>query len=220
MTQQTRKPYTFPDDVPLAPVDPGTNVLVTGPAIGRTDDCVLRMLTGNQDDGVLFLSTSKSAPELLSAYERCGGQFDRKRMAVIDCTEGSEGDQERNIWAISNPSDLTGIGMQFTQLYEQLYGGGFDRVRTTLHTLEPLLMYGTEMKTIYRFLHTLTGRISTADGLGFAVVDPDAHDEKILGSLSQPFDGRLDVREGEDGYELRVRGLAGQPEGWQAIDLP
>ena len=64
-------------------------------------------------------------------------------------------------------------------------------------------------------------RSATADALADAVLGvhtaASVADDQIINSLEQPFDGCIDVREVDDGYELNVRGLADQPTGWQSI---
>jgi hypothetical protein len=40
-----------------------------------------------------------------------------------------------------------------------------------------------------------------------------------LGMLRGPFDGRIQLRDGEHGPELQTVGLHGQPEGWQPLRL-
>jgi hypothetical protein len=79
-------------------------------------------------------------------------------------------------------------------------------------------MYVDELQPVYRFLHTVTGRVRSADGVAACVVDPSARDERTVSSIAQTFDGRVDVRRTDDGkHQLRVRGLPDQPEGWQKI---
>jgi hypothetical protein len=47
--------------------------------------------------------------------------------------------------------------------------------------------------------------VSEAGGLGVCLVDPAMHDERELQTLSRFCDGRVDVREGDDGPELRAQ---------------
>ena len=124
---------------------------------------------------------------------------------------------------VSTQSDLTGIGMKFSALYESLYGaaaGG--RVRTGLISLSSLSMY-VDLRKLFQFAQTLSSRIDSAGGLGAFTIDPTTHDTRTVNTLSQVADGRIDVREPEvDGVdgELRIRGLADQPLGWQPFSVP
>jgi KaiC/GvpD/RAD55 family RecA-like ATPase len=217
MSQDAKPTYDF-DGVPIDPVRAGTSLLVAGPALAGTEDLALRLLVGGEraGEGALFIAVDDSGEELLAAYESVGGTFDRQRMAAIECGSPMESTDE-NIRSVRSPSDLTGIGIEYSSLYEGLFGEGIQRVRTGLFSVSTLLMYADEIQPVYRFLHTLTGRVRTADGFGVCVIDPTSVDDRTLSSITQTFDGRVDLRETEGGKELRVRGLAGQSSDWRPL---
>lgn len=217
MNQDAKSAYDF-EGVPIEPVRPGTSLLVAGPALSGTANLALRMLGGGErhGDGTLFIAVDDSGEELLTAYENVGGTFDRQRMAVIECGSAVESDDE-NIRSVRSPSDLTGIGIEYSSLYEGLFGEGIQRARTGLFSITTLLMYADEIQPVYRFLHTLTGRVRTADGLGVCVVDPTSVDDRTLSSITQTFDGRIDLRDTDSGVELRVRGFPDQSSDWRPL---
>lgn len=107
--------------------------------------------------------------------------------------------------------------MQFSRLYEALYVAGHRRIRTGIYTLTTVLPYVDEIQPVYRFLHTITGRIRSADGLGVCAMDPQTQDARVLGSLAQPFDGQLEYRrdEAEGTSEIRLRGLPDHDTDWR-----
>lgn len=218
MSQTQRPTYEF-DSLPLEPIAVGTNLLVTGPSLGGTRNLVMRLLACQPDEGLLLVTTDLGGEQAIADYQENGGQYVTSRMAVVDCTQDSRDDDGRNVHAVSAPSDLTGIGIAFSSLYEQLYGAGIERVRTGLYTLAPLVMYAEEIQPLYRFLHTMTGRIRTADGLGVSAIDPETQDEKTFRTLTQPFDARIQLRERDGTPELRCRGLPDQPDGWLPLDF-
>jgi hypothetical protein len=217
MSQDAAAGYRFAG-LPIDPVEPGTCLLVAGPALAGTEDLALRMLAGSerQDEGTLFIAVDDPGEELLATYEGVGGTFDRGRMAAIECGSVAESDDE-NIRSVRSPGDLTGIGIEYSSLYEGLFGEGIQRVRTGLFSVSTLLMYAEEIQPVYRFLHTLTGRVRTADGVGVCVIDPRSIDERMLGSIIHTFDGRVDLREENGESELRVRGLADQSSDWRPL---
>jgi len=219
MSQAQKPRYEFSDALPIEPVDTGTNLLVTGPSLGGTRELVMRLLTCQPSEGLLLLTTDIGGREAIENFEASGCPYETSRMAVVDCTQDSLEDDERNIHSVSAPSDLTGMGIVFSSLYEQLYGAGIERVRTGLYTLAPLVMYAEKIQPLYRFLHTMTGRIRTADGLGVSAIDPEAQEEKTFRTLTQPFDAQIELREQDGDEQLRVRGLDDQPDGWQPLDL-
>jgi hypothetical protein len=214
--QDTR--YAF-DGLPLKPVPVGTNLLVTGPSLGGLRQLSLRLLVGPPEEGVLLVTADVSASEAVGDFREIGGDADPSRMCLIDCVQEGDGTESEQVHDVTTPADLTGIGMSFSSLYEQLYDGGTTRVRTGLYTLGPLLVYAEDERPVFRFLHTVTGRIKTADGLGVCAVDPAAQDERTIGSVAQAFDGRVELRERAGSHQLRIRGLPDQPEGWQELSL-
>jgi hypothetical protein len=220
MSQTQQPKYEFDDALPLEPIAAGTNLLVTGSSLAGTRDLAMRLLACRSSEGLLLLSTDMRGGDAIDQLEANGGEYVTSRMAVVDCMQDSVDDDARNIHAVTAPNDLTGIGIVFSGLYEDLYGAGIERVRTGLCTLDPLLMYTEKVQPLYRFLHTMTGRIRTANGLGVSVMDPEAQDETTVRTLSQPFDAEIGVREREDGqHQLRIRGLDDQPDGWQALEM-
>jgi len=219
--------YSFPGWLPVDPVDPGSTVIVAGPAFSSAEELVEGMVAGgtNRGEGALFISTNETCRKLLNSLGRTAADLDRSRLGVIDCSgqDIGRGSFDVQVKYVSTQSDLTGIGMKFSALYESLYGaaaGG--RVRTGLISLSSLSMY-VDLRKLFQFTQTLSGRIDSAGGLGAFTIDPTTHDTQTVNTLSQVADGRIDVREPEtddaDG-ELRIRGLSGQPSGWQPFSLP
>lgn len=219
MATTTPAGYTFPA-LPIDPVDPGTSLLVTGPSLAGLGELCMRLL-GTDADGVLVVSADIGGSEAIETYERFNGRFDPGRMGVVDCTEHGGTDGARNVVDVGTPADLTGIGMQFSRLYEELYGAGHTRIRTGIYTLTTILPFVEDIQPVYRFLHSITGRIRSADGLGVCAMDPQTQDTRVLGSLAQAFDGQLELRQDEEGgaCELRVRGLPDHDSDWREVDL-
>jgi len=213
-----RPSYRF-DGLPLEPVGRGTNLLVTGPAMGGIRELTLRLLQRQSpEEGALFVAADADGASVLSDYEALGGQVDVARVGAVDCTEEGVDDEARNVHAVGSPADLTGVGIEFSSLYERLHANGAESVRTGIYTLSPFVVYAPS-KAVFRFVHTLTGRIRTAEGLGVCAIDPDTVDDQTLSSIAQAFDGQVELREHEGECAIRTRGLADQPDGWQPLDL-
>ncbi|ELZ29585.1 hypothetical protein C475_01511 [Halosimplex carlsbadense 2-9-1] len=210
--------YTF-ESLPLRGVERGTNILVTGPALGGIRELTMRMLLRRHSrEGTLFIAADADGRETLSDYEALGGDLDFARVGAVDCTENGADDESCNVHAVGSPADLTGAGIEFSSLYERIHANGAARVRTGVYTLSPFVVYAPA-KSVFRFVHTLTGRIRTADGLGVCAIDPDAVDDQTLSSIAQAFDGQVELREADGQRAIRVRGLPDQPEEWQAVDF-
>ncbi|RLN01851.1 hypothetical protein [Haloarcula sp. Atlit-7R] len=217
MSQRQDEPYAF-DGLPLNPVEPGTSLLVTGPVLSGAREMGLRLLcSSDADGGTVLVATDSDATTILEDFERHGGILDRDRVRVIDCAQESGELPEDSVSAVNTPADLTGIGIEYSGQYESTYASGYTRVRTGIITLTPLLVYSDDVRAVYRFLNTITGRIGTADGLGVCVLDPDAHGEQVVESVAQFFDGRVDVRADREDFELRVTGLRDQSTDWTPL---
>lgn len=222
MSGQPQASYAFADGLPLDPVEPGTNLLITESRVGGTHNVVPSLLVGADYEATVFVTTENTGREMIDLFEDGGGRYMKNRMAVIDCTEGGRESAPLNIKAVGSPSDLTGIGMEFSSLYDQLLSSEIEWVRTGFYSLGSLLRYVEDFREVYRFLHTVTGRITVADGLGVFVLDPETRDDRTVRNLEEPFDGRVDIRAVDadaNEYELRTRGLRNQPTEWVQFSI-
>lgn len=220
MSQHTEADYAFVDGLPLEPVEPGTNLFVTEPRVGGTHQAVQSLLVGANYEATVFVTTENTGREMIDLFEDSGGRYVKNRMAVIDCSENGRESASLNIKTVSSPGDLTGVGMEFSSLYDQLLSSEIERVRTGFHSIDPLLLYAEDFRKVCRFLNSVTGRISVAGGLGVFVIDPETQAEQTIRSLQEPFDGRVEIRPvdaGEHRYELRTQGLENQPTEWAAF---
>lgn len=212
MTEQ----YEFPD-LPLEPIRPGTTVLVSGPSHAGTRELGLRMLAGGPDEGLILVTTNQNAKRICAEFRRLGVSLSPERAAVVDCAGDDDDEDSVRVLPVSGPGDLTGIGMRFSDVARTFMADGVTRLRIGVSTLSTLVSFG-DLKNVSRFIHTLTGRIARADGLGVLTVDPTTHDDRTIGTLAQFCDARIDVRD-EDGTELRARGLATMDREWVRFDV-
>lgn len=211
--------YEFPDGLPLEPVRAGSTLLVTGPSHAGTRDLALRLASTGDDEGTIIVTTDRSGSRVVADCETLSDALDRTRLGIVDCVGDDPADvRPTRLLTVSGPDDLTGIGMRYSKLYQELHDDGVDRVRTLVHSASTLLMFA-ELKTVSRFVHTITGRIDAVDGLGAVLVDPSIHDERTVNTLGGFCDGRVDVRERAGASELRARGLRDQPSDWRSFSL-
>lgn len=215
MSQQQARRYGFGDDLPVAPIEPGTNILVAGATMAGARELALRLVAeGNADgDATLLVSTNRRGEKLVGECDRLCPGLDRSRFGVLDCAKDRGGDRGPRVESVSSPGDLTGLGIEFSGLYEALHRESDARIRAGIYSISTLLMY-SDLRTVSRFVHTLGGRIASTDGLGVFLIDSTAQDQRVVNTITQFCDGRIDVRESADGSELRVRGLDGQPSTW------
>lgn len=209
------EPYAF-GSLPLEAVSPGTNLLVTGGTFAGASELALGLLRGGDGDGVILVSADTAGDRAIEKYEAGEAEVDRSRLCVVDCV-GRETDlSPARVLPVSSPGDLTGIGMRFSKLYQELVRDGAGRVRTGIHSVSTLFAYA-DQRRVSRFIHTIAGRVRTVDGLGVFLADPGMVDARLLSTVGNFCNGRIDVRDEGDGPEARVRGLPGQPDGWKSL---
>lgn len=212
--------YAVADSLPVTEVRPGTNLLVTGPPMTGKYDLLCDVLADGhrQGDAGLVVTTQHSAERL---RENVGDRLPddaEPQLGIVDCVsqERGMGQEEHALTRyVSSPGDFTGIGMASSKLLEQFATQGY-QTRVALDSISQLLMYA-DVKTVFRFLHILTGRISAADALGFGTMDADAHDEQTVNTIRQLFDGLVETRTGEAGRERRVLGLPDARSDWESF---
>jgi KaiC/GvpD/RAD55 family RecA-like ATPase len=212
--------YELGDAFPSTSVDPGTNLLIMGPPMTGKQRLAYDVLArgSREDEGTVVVTTKDEAPRVRSEFADREVPEDAL-LGIIDCVTRQQGmsevtDEEFTRYA-SSPVDLTGIGIELSELLQEFYQEhDVRRNRVMLHSVSTLLMY-SELQTVFRFLHVFTGRVQSADGLGLFVIDSTTHDEQTLSTLKQLFEGVIEVEESEDGGRRhRVSGLDGVDAEW------
>lgn len=217
-------PYTFGDTLPVNGVHPGTTLFVSGPSMSGARDVALAMTLPEMsaDERSTIVSTTTGPGRLIRRAEQLAPTLDPSMLAIIDGSGRSSGDtQSARVESVSGPGDLTGIGIRLSKLFEAHHTNGITRIRTGVISVSTLLMY-VDVRTAFRFLHSLAGRIAAIGGVGIFYIDPTSHDTESTNMLTQLADGRIEVREAEDNQqegELRVRGLPDQSRRWTPFSL-
>ncbi|MFB6068376.1 MAG: RAD55 family ATPase [Halobacterium sp.] len=181
-------------------VDPGTNLLIAGsPLTGKQELAFDVLATGvRQGEGVIVVTNTDSAEQVLQDFNE-HVPYENNPVAVVDCVTRQQGVSDAiesdRVRYTSSPEDMTGIGIQFSELLQEFYERqNVERNRVLFHSLSTLLMY-SDLQTVFRFLHVFTGRVQSADGLGLYTIDSTAHDERTLNTLKQLFDGIVTTHE-------------------------
>jgi KaiC/GvpD/RAD55 family RecA-like ATPase len=189
-----------------APVSPGTSLLVTGPPMSGKRRLALDLLADGRrrGEGSLLVTTDATNGEAAAAFDGAGPG---PALRIVDAV--GEGARERNgthaVEFAGSPGDLTGLGIAMNKAFDAFDAEGVDAVRIALDSLSTMLTY-LDAEQVYKFLHVLTGRISTTDNLGLFTLDTAAVDAQTVGMLKNTVDGlvRLDEEAGAS-----VEGLDG-----------
>ncbi|SDZ84994.1 RecA-superfamily ATPase, KaiC/GvpD/RAD55 family [Haloplanus vescus] len=211
-------PYPVSDALPAGvdELDPGLNVLVSGPSMSGKRQLVFDLLAPDSDamDPVVVMTTDDPAQRIQTQLGDRGVSFAPDAVRVVDAT-GAPGDDDPAIHRVNSPADLTGMGVAFTQAVEQM--GTPDRLRLGFLSISTLLQYVDSERT-FSFMHVLSRRTSAAGYLGVFTLDPSTHDEQFVNVVTSIFDVVIELRETDGDRELRVRGLPGVDTSW--TDFP
>jgi KaiC/GvpD/RAD55 family RecA-like ATPase len=205
----------------LSAVEPGTSLLVSGPAMTGKDDLLLEVLADGlrQGDGAIAMSTDDDAGRLVATLEERAPGYDPYQLAVLDC-RGS-GDQPEiegvaDAHHVGAPSDLTGIGIGITNGFDRLGTAGVEQGRLGLTSLSTMITY-TDTETVFKFCHVLGSRLDSAGFIGAFTVDSKAHDSQTLQVVQQAFDGMIEIREQDGTRQARLKGLHPEPSEWTRL---
>ena len=212
--------YDLGEIVPVegfASVDPGTNVLISGGQMLGKERLALELLAAGSEEEAIAVTSDTAGGRLRDSFESVAGGLDRLR--VVDCTGASSKgsfDDTDDMKYVASPGDLTGIGMGIVKCTRDM-GESVDGLRLAVLSLSTLLRY-SDPDRVFNFLHTVTGRVSAADYLGIATLDPGAHDPQDVNTLSSQFDVVVELREADDvDREARVVGHHESPRTWKAL---
>ena len=181
-----------------------TTVLLGAPSMtGGADDTCVELLSGAvpAETSVLWVSFTKPPSDCLAQWrerhEADPGQFG---VVVVGETVGG-GDEEINpnaVQRVSNPSDLTGIGIAVGEFIS----GRDEDIAVCFDSLTALLQY-VDLETAYEFLHALIGQLYSAGAVSHFHIDPSAHDRRTVDTLLSLFDAEVEL--GEDEPTVRTR---------------
>lgn len=199
----------------------GTNLLISGPPMIGKRQLAIRLLgAGHRNgEGILCVTTSQTAASLLDELEQEIPTLDRDRVGIVDCSGSDDRRAIEQITTerISSPGDLTGISISTAKLLQWFTDQDVSEVRHGLVSVSTLVRY-LDSSTVFKFLHIYTSRISETEGLGVFTIDSESHDQQTISTITSEFDGAIDLRETEDGRELRIRGLPNADRGWHSYD--
>lgn len=207
--------------LPIETIPPGTTLVVGSEDrdLAQTFGSVLLSMGCNPDDGVMFVSADTPTDDLLARCDHLGLDLDVIDLQVIADAGSQPSDPGPDVGVETMSStDLTGLGITFSVVYESLMTSGCKRILSGVHTLSTILEEN-DLRTVVRFLNTVSRRIESGGGLMVFVIDSGAHGDETLTTLSQVCDGYAEVRgSATNGAEIRMHGLPNQPDGW--ISLP
>ena len=179
------------------------NVLLLTPTMGAEEGAVCSSLLSAVPDeraDVLSVTFNESPDDQRERWRRDGGPTEpanlgfvvvggdvRSAAAVQAPTDGPTiGDVGPTVTTVSSPGDLTGIGIELGHFFEDWADDG-NALVLCFRSLTTFLQYA-DLRSVYRFVHVLTGRVRNAGGLAHFHLDPSAHDQRTINTLQGLFD--------------------------------
>lgn len=188
------------------------SVLVLAPGMAEGTDAVCGTLSrgiggeGGAPPNVLAVSLTRSAADWLAARGEYVGEDADVRLIETG------GTTHPDAAAVESAEDLTGIEIALGDPLSALADAD-GPTAICLDSLTVLLQY-VDLERAYRFLHELDGRFAAAGARAHYHLDPGAHDETTLATLSTLVDaavgvgtdppGGVDERVTVDGVEVAV----------------
>lgn len=185
------------------------NVLLLAPALGDEDvDACSSLLSFAPPDrsDVLCVTFNQTPDARLEHWRSAGGPTDpanlgfvvigervRSATAAVQGADVAPEGLGPSVVSVSSPGDLTGLGIELGNYLSDWDDDG-NRLLLCFHTLTTFLQYA-DLRSVYRFVHVLTGRIREAGGVGHYHLDPTAHDEQTVNTLLGLFDAVVEPDE-------------------------
>jgi len=204
----------------VSSVEPGSSILVTGPAMTGKEELLTQILADGAaaGDGAVGVTTGGRAEDLIADIEGRVADVDSEALCAIDCRADSNRDELEldggaYVHRVAAPSDMTGIGIAITKCFDRLHDAGLDRGRLGLTNLSTMVTYA-DRQTVFKFCHVLSSRLDAAAFLGVFTIDSSAHDQQTLQVIKQAFDGVIEIEERDGVREARAMGIEPDPSDW------
>lgn len=201
----------------------GTNILILAPPMSYADQLAYALIKPLQGEFSIVLSTNERASEVVDYFKVAGA--DKRFVGVIDAITKSStpsiADTTRLMF-VSSPTDLTGIGIKFSNMIETIFEGDFSEgeaglfpppVRFCVNSISTLLMY-RRLEVLYQFLHVLTAKLKKIEGVGIYLLNSESFDEKTLSLIKQLMNCVIEVKMEQNITYLRVMGIRGVSGEW------
>ncbi|MFB6152091.1 MAG: hypothetical protein ABEJ40_09830 [Haloarculaceae archaeon] len=180
------------------------NVLLCAPSLSGGEREVCSDLLLPDDPGnasVLWVTFRRDAVACVDQWSAETDEQPRNAgvIAVGDTGEGVDAGWA-TVETVNSASDLTGLGIAIGEFLSDWDG----EIVVCFDSLTAMLQY-VDVETAYEFLHTIAGQLYNADARAHFHIDPTAHDQQTVESLTSLFDAAVSV-EGDD-VSVRKRQL-------------
>ncbi|MDD1694233.1 MAG: hypothetical protein LUQ71_05870 [Methanoregula sp.] len=208
--------------------DAGTNILILAPPMSLADQLAYALTKPFPGEYAIVLSTNERAAEVVDAFKVAGA--DKRFTGVIDAITKSSTpsiiDTPRLMF-VSSPTDLTGIGIKFSNMIETIFEGDFSDgeaglfpppIRFCVNSISTLLMY-RRLEVLYQFLHVLTAKLKKIEGVGVYLLNSESFDDKTLSLIKQLMHCVIEIKIEQNINYMRIQGIHGISGDWMKFSV-
>ena len=208
--------------------DAGTNILILAPPMSNAEQLAYAITKPLPGEYAIVLSTNERAAEVVDAFKVAGA--DKRFTGVIDAITKSSTpgivDTPRLMF-VSSATDLTGIGIKFSNMVETIFEGEFadgesglfpPPIRFCVNSISTLLMY-RRLEVLYQFLHVLTAKLKKIEGVGVYLLNNESFDDKTLSLIKQLMNCVIEVKIEQNVNYLRIQGMPGVNGEWMKFSI-
>jgi hypothetical protein len=208
-------------------LNPGTTIMVIAPPFTDGDLIAAAIAKPRTHEYTITLTTEIDSGSLLDYYGTCGGGIETSHIAFIDSSGHAKGEDEGQVRFVQSPSDLTGMDIKFTGLVEEIMKGNFaddpnhmfpTPIRYCLLSITTLLLF-RPLDTVYQFLHVISGKLKKFGSIGIFLLNAESFDPKTVSVLTQLMTLVIEVRSGENGNEITIKGGMGLSMPWKPFTI-
>jgi len=206
----------------------GTNILILAPPMSYAEQLAYAITKPLMGEYAIVLSTNERAAEVVDAFKLAGA--DKRFTGVIDAITKSStpsiGDTQRLMF-VSSPTDLTGIGIKFSNMIETIFEGDFAEgetglfpppIRFCVNSISTLLMY-RRLEVLYQFLHVLTAKLKKIEGVGIYLINSESFDDKTLSLIKQLMNCVIEIKVEQNISSMRIQGIQGVTGEWMKFTV-
>jgi hypothetical protein len=204
-------------------LEAGTNILILAPPMSYAEQLAYALTKPLQGEYSIVLSTNERASEVIDFFKLAGA--DKRFTGVIDAITKSSTPgitDTTRLMFVSSPTDLTGIGIKFSNMIESIFEGDFSEgetglfpppIRFCVNSISTLLMY-RRLEVLYQFLHVLTAKLKKTEGIGIYVLNNESFDDKTLSLIKQLMNCVIEVKVDANISSFRIQGIRGVTGEW------
>lgn len=176
-----------------------SNVLLLGANVDphvHSICCNLDSVRPREEQNLVYLLFTRTHADIVRRFATAGAPLPNTVVVDVVPNGGAKDLVELDavtVERVSSPSNLTEIGVALSRHLHDMEG---ERIVVCVRSLTALLQY-VDGKQAYQFLNALTNQLASAGALAHYHLEPSAHDDQVVTTLSALFGAVIEVEEHE-----------------------